>query len=219
MYSAHQVTREFEKALCEYTGAPYAVAVTSCTMALTLAVAWCLRPPVSTDMAWLAKVKAGSAWDVEIPKRTYVGVPYAIREAGGRPTFREEEWRGRYQLKPLPVWDAARLFTSGMADACVPGTMQCVSFHWSKTLGIQQGGAILHDDPQADAWLRRARFDGRSEGVAPKDDAFPLRRAWHCYMSPEVAAEGLMRLSLLPKHNDPLPNDEYPDLSQIEVFK
>jgi hypothetical protein len=31
---------------------------------------------------------------IEIPKRTYVGVPYAIREAGGRPTFRDEEWIG-----------------------------------------------------------------------------------------------------------------------------
>jgi len=26
-------------------------------------------------------------------------------------------------------------------------------------------------------------------------------------------------LSHLPKHNDPLPNDDYPDLSKIELFK
>jgi len=39
----HAVTREFEAALCQYTGAPFAVAVTSCTMALLLAVRWCLR--------------------------------------------------------------------------------------------------------------------------------------------------------------------------------
>jgi hypothetical protein len=26
------------------------------------------------------------------------------------------------------------------------GGYQCVSFHWSKILGIQQGGAILHDN-------------------------------------------------------------------------
>jgi hypothetical protein len=48
-----------------------------------------------------------AAWPVEIPKRTYVGVPYAIIEAGGRPTFRDENWIGFYQLKPLPVWDCA----------------------------------------------------------------------------------------------------------------
>ena len=218
MMSAHQVTRDFEKALCEYTGALYAVAVTSCTMALTLAVAWHLQKCAACTA--LTCIDKGCAIrDIEIPKRTYVGVPYAIREAGGKPTFRDQEWQGWYQLLPLPVWDCARWFSGDMYKYFLPGTMVCVSFHWSKTLGIQQGGAILHDDPQADVWLRRARFDGRTEGVAPRDDKFVLRRAWHCYMSPEVAAEGLMRLSLLPEHNDPLPNDDYPDLSQIEVFK
>jgi hypothetical protein len=65
--------------------------------------------------------------------------------------------------------------------------MLCVSFHWSKTLGgVPQGGAILHDDEEADAWLRRARFDGRTEGVAPKDDTFTLI-GWHCYMSPTTS--------------------------------
>ena len=123
-------------------------------------------------------------------------MPYAIREAGGRPTFRDEDWKGMYQLRPLPVWDSARWLTAGIYSGATvlehldgpvrgrlraaPGTMICLSFHWSKTLGIQQGGAILHDTPEADAWLRRARFDGRAEGVAPGQDTFPLQRAWHC---------------------------------------
>ena len=228
MKSAHQVTRDFEAALCEYTGAPYAVAVNSCTMALLLAVVWHLQRERVFQGAvkpWYPKLP------ISIPKRTYVSVPMSIIHAGGRPTFRDEEWHGAYQLKPLPVFDSARWFTSGMyrwmAERLVghaPGKamigcgMVCVSFHWSKTLGIQQGGAILHDNPEADAWLRRARFDGRSEGVAPKDDCFTFA-GWHAYMSPEVAAEGLMRLSLLPKHNDPLPNDPYPDLSEMEIFR
>jgi dTDP-4-amino-4,6-dideoxygalactose transaminase len=211
MYSAHQVTREFEAALCEYTGARYAVAVNSCTMALLLAVAWFLRNDDPKNPT-----------SVEIPRRTYVSVPMSIIHAGGRPTFRDEDWVGAYQLKPLPVWDSARWFTSGLCRATHipggPGAMVCVSFHWSKTLGIQQGGAILHGNPHADAWLRRARFDGRSEGIAPKDDRFD-QIGWHCYMSPEVAAEGLMRLSLLPKNNSALPNDDYPDLSQMEIFR
>lgn len=223
MKSPHQVTRDFEAALCEYTGAPYAVTVTSCTAALMLAVAYHYE-----RARWLATEAdrllyfLQDGFPVEIPKRTYVGVPYAIKEAGARPAFRDEDWRGYYQLKPLPVWDSARWFSGGMffGDHYFDsGSMLCVSFHWSKTLGIQQGGAILHDDPEADKWLRRARFDGRAEGIAPKDDPFPLQRAWHCYMSPEVAAEGLMRLSLLPKHNEPLTNDDYPDLSTLEAFK
>jgi len=96
--------------------------------------------------------------------------------------------------------------------------MWCVSFHTSKILGDSQGGAILHDNAEADAWLRRARFDGRTEGVAPKDDNFDMV-GWHAYMSPDVAARLLWKLSVLPKHNEPLPNDDYPDLSQHEAFR
>jgi dTDP-4-amino-4,6-dideoxygalactose transaminase len=100
----------------------------------------------------------------------------------------------------------------------LPGTMICLSFHWSKTLGIQQGGAILLDDPQADAWLRRARFDGREEGVHPKDQK-NWQLGYHAYMAPETAAAGLVRLANLPKNNDPLPNSDYPDLSQMDIFR
>ena len=200
-----EVVRSFERALCDYTGAPYAVTTTSCTMALLLAVA-CMR-----EKLW----GGNPLHKISIPRRTYVSVPMSIIHAGCYPIFRDEDWLGSYQLMPLPIWDCARLFTSGMF---VPNTMQCVSFHWSKTLGIQQGGAILHDNPFADEWLRRARFDGRREGVPPKADDFDLI-GWHCYMAPETAAAGLMRIGLLPKHNPPLPNDDYPDLSQMRIFR
>lgn len=196
MSDAFRVVRDFEAALCAYTGAPHAVAVNSCTMALLLACAW---------------HKVGV---VDIPKRTYVSVPMSIKHAGGSVTYRDEEWSGAYQLKPYPIWDAARRFTSGMFS----GGMVCVSFHWNKPLGIQQGGAILHDIPQADAWLRRARFDGRREGVSPQDDVFDFV-GWHCYLSPEIAAAGLVRLSHLPKHVPDKPNDDYPDLSQWEALR
>jgi dTDP-4-amino-4,6-dideoxygalactose transaminase len=219
MNNAHGITREFEAALCEYTGAPYAVVVNSCTMALTLAVARALHGKYWTrPNAWREDCEPA----VSVPERTYVSVPMAIIHAGGRPVFRSEEWLGCYQLKPLPVWDCARMFTSGMyGDHDIehgPGTMQCVSFHASKILGDTQGGAILHDDPEADAWLRRARFDGRKEGVAPKDD-HDLIVGWHCYISPDVSARLLNKLCVLPKHNEPLPNDDYPDLSTLRCFK
>lgn len=217
----HQVTKDFERALCAYTGAPYAVTTTSCTLALLLAVAWHLRnawkPGQSCAHGECVNVERTP---IEIPKRTYVSVPQSIIHAGGRTTFRDDDWGrwGFYQLKPLPVWDCARWFSGSMWNVFNPGDMVCVSFHWGKTLGIQQGGAILHDNPEADAWLRRARFDGRTEGVAPKDDVFDMI-GFHAYMSPEVAAEGLMRLSLLPEKNSPIPMDDYPDLSALEIFK
>lgn len=200
------VVREFERAVCEYTGAPYCVTVTSCTAALFLACQW----------------KSLNGASVQIPKLTYVGVAQSILNAGGRVTFRDEDWQGEYELSPQGeylsrphlIFDAARRFTSGMYRQ---GTLQCVSFHISKILGISQGGAILHDNPKADEWLRRARFDGRREGVHPKDDDFI--RGWHLYMSPDVAAQGLWKLSCLPKHNADLPRSDYSDLSKSPLFR
>lgn len=199
--SAHAVTRAFEAELCRYTGATYAVATTSCTQAILMA------------LAWFHQTQGPQA--VSMPKLSYVGVPAAVLNAGHAVQFREEDWEGEYQFTPLPVWDSARRFTKGMFR---PGAMQCVSFHWSKILGLSQGGAILHDNPHADGWLRRARFDGRTEGVDPKADSVQYP-SWHAYLSPEVAAHGLMKLSLIPEHNRDLPRSDYPDLSLMDAFK
>lgn len=196
--------KAFESALCAYTGAPYAVAVNSCTAALLLACMW--------------RVRQGFRGPVSIPKRTYVGVAMSAANAGLRLTWRDESWSGSYELMPLNVWDSARWFTSGMYFPYPAGAIVCTSHHISKTLGDSQGGAILHDDPIADQWLRRARFDGRSEGVAPAEDTF-VTLGQHCYMSPDVAARLTWRLSRLPSRNAPMPNDEYPDLSLAPAFR
>lgn len=225
MSNPFNIVRQFEKEVALYAGAPYAVSVASCTAALMLAIAWHLRggrdAPMTATMV-RALHRPGGPY-VEIPCKTYVGVGHSILNAGGKPEFRDEIWSGCYQLKPFPIWDSARWFTSNMYNAIgcrgsANRTMVCVSHHAQKTLGDTQGGTILHDDPGADVWLRRARFDGRAEGVAPKDDIFD-QRAWHCYLSPDVAARLLWKLSVLPKHNEPLPNDDYPDLSTFDIFK
>jgi dTDP-4-amino-4,6-dideoxygalactose transaminase len=192
----YDAVKDFEAGLCEYTGAKFAVAVNSCTSALLIACAY-------------FKHKEGPT-TVSIPKRTYCSVPQAVWVAGHKVRFCDLDWLGLYQLYPLPIWDSARLLTSGMY---CPGQFMCLSFHWTKHLQIGLGGAILHDDPDADHLLRRMRFDGRTEGVQPKDDDFPVIGV-HAYLTPGLAADGLMRLSLLPKHNEPLPNSDYPDLSE-----
>lgn len=215
MSNPFQVVKDFESALCEYAGSPYAVAVNSCTMALLLACKWYLNN--SKDHWYDINGKKC----IEIPKKTYCSVPMSIVHAGGKAEFRDVDWIGAYQLCPYPIFDSARWFTGNLyklLTGLLGGGMVCVSFHASKTLGIEQGGAVLHDNPEADAWLRRMRFDGRTEGVAPKDDNFS-EIGYHCYMSPSVAAQGLLKLHSLPKHNAPLPNDEYPDLSLVEIFK
>lgn len=211
MSSPYQVTKDFESALCEYTGSRYAVAVNSCTAALLLAIQWTGRGENLVFNAYDEPV----GFRVQIPKRTYVSVPCAIKLAGGIVAWREEAWRGSYQLYPLPVHDSARRFTSGMY---VAGQFQCVSFSASKILSAEQGGAILHDDAEADAWFRRMRFDGRTEGVDAMDDTFDLI-GHHCLMIPSVAAGLLLKLYHLPRHNDDLPEREYPDLSKHPAFK
>ena len=140
----------------------------------------------------------------------------SIIHAGGTVKFDDREWQslGVYSLKPYPIWDAARLCTSGMYD--LEGQFVCLSLHWGKTLNLGQGGVILHSSPEAQEWFKRARFDGRTPGVHPKDDNPIL--GWHCYMSPRDAADALTRLHFLPKHNDPLPPDDYPDLSKMKAF-
>lgn len=206
MMNAHAITKEFEAALCEYTGAKYAVVVNSCTMAILLCHEWYLKD-------WGRHER--KEFKFSTPKKTYVSVPMCAVLAGATPSFRDEDWIGCYRIYPSHTWDYARKLTSGMYKH---GQFQCVSFHASKILADTQGGAILHDNEDADKWFRKARFDGRTEGVAPKDDYFDMI-GWHCYMSPDVAARLLWKLSVLPKHNAPLPNDDYPDLSQMEIFK
>ena len=196
MSNPHDVTRQFEAAIADYCGSPYAVAVTSCTAALLLCCVY------------------HNVIKVEIPRRTYIGVGQSILNAGAKVVFRDEEWSGIYKLRPYPIYDAARRTTSGMYIA---GTMMCLSLHISKICGVDQGGVILHDSYVADQVLRRMRFDGRAEGLHPRDDQFT--RGFHCYLSPSVAAKALWKLSMLPRHNDDLPCSDYSDLSTAEIFR
>lgn len=205
MTNPYQVTKDFEQALCEYTGAKYAVAVNSCTAAILLAVQY-LREGL---------MMAPRAMELEIPRRTYVSVPCAIKLAGCGVKWRDEDWRGAYQLKPWPIWDCARRMTSGMY---ISGQIQCVSFSASKILSAEQGGALLHDRDDADGWFRRMRFDGRTENVDAMNDKFTLI-GHHMIMLPSVAAELLLKLYHLSKQNEDLPKREYPDLSLHEAFK
>lgn len=144
--------------------------------------------------------------------------------------FRNEAWKGAYQLHPLPVWDSARRFTSGMYKEFLTTFTQtenifrmikgeqhmvCISFQTSKILGLEQGGAILLDDPAADEWLRRARFDGRLNA----SEKLPKQIGWHCYLSPTVAALGLQHLACLPRHNeDQAGSKDFSDLSKLDIW-
>jgi dTDP-4-amino-4,6-dideoxygalactose transaminase len=188
--------RAFEKALCEYTGAKHACATTSCTDALLVACAY---------------LKVG---EVEIPRRTFVGVGQAILNAGGSLRFRDEAWSGGYQLNPYPIFDMARQTRAGMY---IPGSFMCLSFHVAKICGFTDGGAILYDDDAAHGPLHQMCYDGRPVHGVSKSDA-PLIRGYHAYMAPDTAAGIHRKLAWLPKENADLPWDNYPDLSELLIF-
>jgi dTDP-4-amino-4,6-dideoxygalactose transaminase len=195
--AAFRVVDDFEAALCEFTGAPYAVTVDSCTNALFLALRWEFNQRTSTAPCL-----------VVIPSHTYVGVAQAVRNAGFRPAFEDVKWSGSYGLG-LNIVDSAKQFFRGMYSA---GTLTCVSFQAGKLLPVGRGGAILHDNEEADDWFRKARLDGRTAGVDYKDNTYQSE-GWHCYMTPPDAARGLWLLTYA-EDDDKGDWTEYPDLSE-----
>ena len=74
VHNPHRITDMFEEEVAEYTGAPYAVAVDSCTNALFL----CLK--YAQKFIPLGDVVP----EIIIPKETYVSVPQTIINAGHR---------------------------------------------------------------------------------------------------------------------------------------
>jgi len=199
----YEVVRMFERAVADYTGASYAVSVDSCTNALFLSLAY--------DESIRKHHKL-----VIIPKRTYLSVPQSIVHAGGCVGFDDRKWEGTYDLIGTNVVDAAKRFTSGMY---VPGKMMCLSFHIKKPLKIGKGGMVLTDDPDAAAWLKKARYEGRSEGVRYQDDDITMF-GWNMYMTPQQASHGLALMQNMPDHNSDLPEDPpYRDLTEFTLFK
>ena len=92
----HEIVKWFEEEVAHYTGAKYAVSTDNCTNAIRM----CCEH---------LKVK-----EVTIPSKTYLSVPQSIIQAGGIVKLEELEWQGVYQLKPYPIYDAAKRFTSGI---------------------------------------------------------------------------------------------------------
>jgi dTDP-4-amino-4,6-dideoxygalactose transaminase len=201
----HESTREFERLLCQYTGAPFAVAVDNCCNALFL----CLRY-ILNEGIWEGQ-------KITIPSHTYIGVPYAIRASGFIPVGEESPavLTGEYQLKPYPIWDSALLLTSGMYKA---GQFQCLSFTGPyKTLKLGKGGAILTDSEEAAIWLRRAAFSGRNY-VSYHADTFDMPEWYNHYLHPMIATLGVQMMRGLEKNNKPL-SLLYPDWTTQPAFK
>jgi dTDP-4-amino-4,6-dideoxygalactose transaminase len=191
--SAIRPVEDLEKALCAYTGSPYAVAVSSCSIALEMICAF---------------LRVG---DITIPRRTYASVPQAIVKSGGRVFFRDIAWVGAYRLEPSPIWDCAPRFTQAMYQS---GTYQCLSFHRRKILGHTEGGAILCDNGAHADILRIMRHDGR-----PPGQNAPIMLGYHAVMTNGVAAELLLKEAWKGPHEDMPFDEDYPDLSLTDWNK
>lgn len=196
----YDIVEALEKRVAEYAGSKYAVAVDSCTNALLIALRYSRFN--------------GCDEVVELPCKTYVGVAYAVLNAGLKIKFKDYKWQGAYRIEGTNVIDSARRFTKGMY---AKGTLYCLSAHWGKHLKIGRGGFILTDSMSAVDDLKRMRFDGRRAGVPPVLDDFELP-GYHCYMLPEEAARGLMLMSYMPDVNADIPADDYADLSKYPIF-
>ena len=132
-----QIVKDFEEAVAEYAGCKHAVAVDCCTNALFLCCKY-------------LKVEK-----VSIPKETYMSVPCSIIHSGGSVEFRDEKWKGLYQLKPYPIYDAAAMFSRNMY---VYDSLFCISFSSNKNINIGKGGMILTNDSKAVEWFKLARY-------------------------------------------------------------
>jgi dTDP-4-amino-4,6-dideoxygalactose transaminase len=186
----------FEEEVAHYTGAPFAVSVDSCTNALFLCCKY-LRVE-----------------QVNIPSQTYLSVPQAVIQAGGKVVFdkRFNGWQGIYQLYPYPISDAAKRFRVGMYEK---GTYMCLSFHMKKHLKIGKGGMILTDDIYAVEWLKKLRYEGRSEKFYKEDRIETM--GYNMYMTPQEAAHGLALMQNMPEYNEDLP-ETYRDLTEFPLF-
>ena len=196
-HNPYKVVQMFEEEVAEYTGAPYAISVDSCTNALFLCC------------------KYLNVTQVTIPKHTYLSVPMSIIHSGAQVVFEDRDWSGMYKLEPYPIFDAAKRFTS---DMYIPGSMMCLSFHIKKLLPLGKGGMILTDNKFAAEWFKKARYEGRSEKNYHEDDVEML--GWNMYMTPQQASHGLALMQNYPEHVKDLgENDGYRDLTELSIFK
>jgi len=201
VHNPYKIVKMFEEEIAEYTGAPYAVSVDNCTNALFLVCKY-------------LNVK-----EVTIPSKTYLSVPMSIIHSGAEVIFDKTEetnnWKGIYQLKPYPIYDAAKRFTY---DMYIPGSFMCLSFHIKKHLKIGKGGMILTNNPDAVAWFKKARYEGRGEKMYHEDNIDML--GWNMYMTPQQAAHGLALMQNMPQQNNDLgENEGYRDLTEFKVFE
>lgn len=197
--------KDFESALCDYTGAPYCITTDCCTHAIEIA----FRLSHSTS-------------PVQFPAKTYLSVLMTMHKLGIKYELEDIDWKGSYQFVGSKIWDCARLFEPNMFKA---GTIQCLSFGRTKPLQVGRGGCILTDDYELYRRASRMRYDGRDifEYSIGTEHNWAVQTdfevGYHYYMRPEDCVTGL---NLLAQQNF-LPQIDryydYPDCRTIRIHE
>ena len=191
------VVTEFENKVAEFFGAPYAVAVDSCTHGVELALRY---------------TKATS---IVSPHRTYLSIPFLAEKLGLERTWQDIEWTDYYYVTPNVI-DAAVLWKPG---SYVKNTFMGISFQFQKHLSLGRGGILLMDNEEAAIQIKKMSYDGRLPNIPWRDQDIDTL-GYHYYMTPEIAQLGLDKL---PKAIETAPRQwvvtDWPDLTQMKIFK
>ena len=187
-----QTLFDFEHRLAEYTGAPYVVVTDGCTHALEL----CFRHDGVTRTKFSAY--------------TYLSIPMLMHHLGIEYELLDEPWVGEYAFQGTRIWDSARRLERNMYRA---GTMQCLSFGWTKPLQLGKVGAVLLDDLEAYHKFSRQRADGRDLNI-PWETETDLILGYHYCPTLELCARGL---ELLPTVTPQSQRGVYPDCRNIVI--
>lgn len=191
------VVSEFEKQIAEYFGAPYAIAVDSCTHGIEL----CLLHT--------------NAYRITVPKNTYLSIPFLAKKLWIDLVWKDEDWTDYYYLTDNII-DAAVLWKP---NSYIPGTYMGVSFQYQKHLSLGRGGVILLDNEADALQLKKMSYDGRLPNIPWRDQDIDTI-GYHYYMTPETAQLGLEKL---PEAINTTPRkwtiNDWPDLTQMRVFK
>ena len=190
----------FENKISQFFGSPFAVAVDSCTHGIEL----CLR---------YTKEKK-----INVPKRTYISVPFLAEKLGIEIDWRDEEWVDYYTLNysDRRIIDAAVLWKR---NSYIPNTFMCISFQYQKHLSLGRGGIILLDNEEDFFKLKKMSYDGRLPNVPWREQDIDTI-GYHYYMTPETAELGLNKLETA-INTEPKKwiYTDWPDLTQMKIFK
>lgn len=195
-----EIINVFETEIAKFFGSQYAIAVDSCTHGIEL----CLRYTKETK--------------INVPKRTYLSVPFLSDKMGLEREWKDEEWEDYYTLNysNKRIIDAAVLWRK---DSYLPNTFMCVSFQYQKHLSLGRGGIILLDNEEDYIKLKKMSYDGRLPNIPWRDQDIETV-GYHYYMTPETAQLGLNKLQeAINTQPKKWVVTDWPDLTKMKIFK